>query len=108
MSIKDDKKVSAPWNYLRPEGEIREALEALDQAFSTQRTNCFNRPAEFIDFDDPRFLDEANDNPAPNRDVARVLCEDCFAFDLCKNYAAIAKPDFGVYAGEVWIGGKKK
>lgn len=109
LASKQDEKANSPWNSLKPKGDARDALADLNLALESGRTNCFKRPAEFADFDDPRFPDEwvaGNPRPIPSLAERKILCEDCFAFDLCRNYGRVAKPDFGIFGSDMYVGGK--
>lgn len=48
---------------------------------------------------DPRFIEDGYpvDELAP-------ICHDCPVIALCRDYAAIAKPKAGVWAGQRWGG----
>ena len=112
---KQQNLASNPMNYLALKGDAQEALDDLNAAMETQRTNCFERPGDFMDFDDPRYPDEwdaENLRPVPDAEKRKLLCEDCplstlFGTGECGVYAAVAKPDFGLYDGELYVGGKK-
>ena len=112
---KQQNLASNPMNYLALKGDAQEALDDLNKAMETQRTNCFERPEDFMDFDDPRYPDEwdaENLRPVPDTEKRKLLCEDCplstlFGTGECGVYAAVAKPDFGLYDGELYVGGKK-
>lgn len=105
--LKQQQAVSAPWNQLALRGDAQVSLQELNEAMELGRTPCFKRPEEFIDFADPRFPEESEGlAEVPSTATVEALCSGCPVWDLCQNYAETAKPDFGVYAGKVYVGGK--
>lgn len=97
------KNPAAPHNYLRTKAgdELEEFLKATD----AERTKCFGCD-EWTDYDDPRYPEEATGNPMPTTEEAQALCADCPFMVGCERWATAEKPEWGVYAGRVWLGGK--
>lgn len=103
------EKRSVPWNLLRPRAEASPAFDEFNEALKYTAVPCRGRAAEFTEYADPRasFADENEGRaPMPTRSIAAKLCAGCPLADLCKTYAHLDKPDFGIHAGERWVGGK--
>lgn len=103
------EKRNVPWNLLRPRAEASRAFDEFNDALKLTVVKCRDREAEFTEYADPRVA-FADDNegriPMPTRSQAAAMCAGCPLFDLCKTYAHLDKPDFGIHAGERWVGGK--
>lgn len=73
------------------------AESELHLAMEENRAKCEGREAEWID-----YPEEA----APNRSVARAMCEGCPLLRECGIFADASKPAVGVWAGSVYVDGK--
>ena len=103
------EKRSAPWNLLRPSFDASAVFDDFHEALLYTDVPCRGREAEFTDYQDPRAsLNEDNDGrpPMPGREQARLLCAGCPLIEQCRAYAHADKPDFGVWGGERYLGGK--
>lgn len=103
------EKRSVPWNLLRPRAEASLAFDEFNEALKVTSVPCRGRAAEFTEYSDPRGA-YADDNegrlPMPGSEQARLMCRPCPLFDLCGDYAKLDKPDFGIHAGQRWLGGR--
>lgn len=107
LALKDDNRPMAPWNLLRVREEAREAWSRFQESMDFAQAKC-KGDTSFTDYADPRDSDEENAGlpSTPTRQQARLMCEGCPFFDnLCKDYAELAREDWGVINGKVWIGG---
>lgn len=103
------EKRSAPWNLLRPKPEASLVFDEFHDALKLTDVPCRGRAAEFIDYADPRpAFAEDNEGrlPMPTADEARELCKSCPLIELCGAYAAVDRPDFGIFAGKRYVAGK--
>jgi hypothetical protein len=74
-----------------------------------------NGEAERLQFEE-QAVAPCRDNPGPwmdweDRDEpqvfeAQVTCNDCEFIEVCRGRARLERPEHGVFAGEVWEGGK--
>lgn len=79
------------YEYLAPRGAALEALTKLNKAMEEVRTKCFDKPEEYIDWDE--------DSPPSNRQ-AQLLCSGCPVARLCEDYGRKSR-DRGVWGGTV-------
>lgn len=95
-------KQSKELDYLLPRKGSQEALEDLhdavdrDNKLDTPQRNCYGKEDMYRDYDDPRNL-----HGVPSDFEARMMCHGCPLFDLCKDYADVGRPAWGVWAGKV-------
>lgn len=94
MARINENRATLPWNYNKPKATVQ--LGELNKELESQRSNCFEKPNLFTDYEEP-----------PQRSVARAMCVSCPVFDLCATWAAAERPAWGIYAGEAWEDGKK-
>lgn len=103
------EKRSVPWNLLRPRPEASSVFDEFNEALKVTNVPCRGRAAEFTEYSDPRAA-YASDNegraPMPTKSQATAMCASCPLLELCGDYAAIERPDFGVHAGNRWVNGK--
>lgn len=91
------------FDYLKPRKATQEALDDLQEAVDEDNKkdeperNCAGKAGEFTNYDDPRNLYDR-----PTDRIAKIMCEGCPLFKLCKDYARAAKPEWGVWAGKVY------
>jgi hypothetical protein len=79
-----------PIRAIKAESELHLAMEE-------DRAKCEGREAEWIDYDE---------ESAPNRSVARAMCEGCPLLRECGIFADESKPAWGVWGGNVYVDGK--
>lgn len=106
---KNDEKRSAPHNVLGIKQAAAPSWRAMSERMEELRTPCFVRPDDFIDFADPRYPDnpeEQEGKPLPSKYQAEALCAECPIRELCLEYALAQKEDFGVWGGKVIVGGR--
>lgn len=94
MARINENRATLPWNYNKPKAPAE--LAELNKQLESQRSACFERPAEFTDY-----------AVAPQRDIARQLCVSCPVFEMCATWAKAERPAWGIYAGEAWEDGKR-
>lgn len=82
-------------DYLRPRKGSETALKRLHMAAQIVDTNCKDREDEFRSYDRP-------DIPTPTADQAEEMCAGCPLLKMCKTYAEVGHPAFGVYGGRVY------
>lgn len=102
----DDKK-TAVQRILAPKPEAMPTWERMWEHMDANRTPCFERPEDFIDYDDPRYPDEATGRPMPTAFEARQMCAPCPLLELCGKFAAQNKEAAGVWGGMRFIDGKR-
>jgi hypothetical protein len=106
----DDKK-TAVQKMLAPKPEAMPSWSRMWEYMDEHRTPCFERPEDFIDYDDPRYPEEATGRPMPTAFEARLLCTTsdgapCPLLELCGKFAAQNKEEAGVWGGKRYLGGK--
>jgi hypothetical protein len=101
----DDKK-TAVQKVLGVRKEAAPAWERMGEYMESHRTPCFERPEDFIDYDDPRYPEEATGRPLPSAFEARLLCAGCPLLEMCDEFAARNREDFGIWGGKRYVGGK--
>lgn len=103
------EKRSVPWNLLRPRSEASAAFDEFNDSLKVTTVPCRGREAEFTEYCDPRpTRDEDTDGryAMPSREHAKQMCAPCPLLELCKDYAHLDRPDFGIWGGQRWLGGK--
>lgn len=107
MAVTSANAKNAPWNLYKVKAEAQDSWQEFQVALDATRTPCFNNEA-YTEFTDPRYSDEENAGlaPMPTAAEAEAMCAACPLAAMCKGFAEREKPDWGVYAGTVWIGGK--
>mgnify|MGYP000103150519 CR=1 FL=1 len=83
--------------YLKLTKRQQIASKPLEMALDSSVPNCQDRSAEFIDYHE-------DETPTPAR--AYALCNGCPILVECGRFANTLRPAVGVWAGEVWEGGK--
>jgi hypothetical protein len=101
----DDKK-TAVHKVLAPRKEAMPTWERMWEYMEAHRTPCFERPEDFIDYNDPRYPEEATGRPLPSAFEARLLCAGCPLLEMCGEFAGRNKEDFGIWGGKRYVGGK--
>lgn len=110
MAKYDDKK-TAVQRLLAPKADAMPTWTQMWEYMDANRTPCFERPEDFIDYDDPRYPEEAVGRPIPSAFEARQLCKtvdgsDCPLLELCGKFAAQNKEAAGVWGGKRYLDGK--
>lgn len=106
---KNDEKRSAPHNVLGVKQAAMEPWSKMSRYMEELRTQCFIRPDDYIDFADPRYPDDPEEqagNPFPSTQQAEMLCDECPIAKMCLEYALAQKEDFGVWGGKRIVGGR--
>ena len=108
---KVDKALASLEKKLRPRPEAQQAWDTFQEAMEAERTACFERPDEFMDYQDDRYPTDDPDNVgrkrAPTAAEAAALCEGCpFLGNLCADYAEVAKEPWGVWNGKRYKDGR--
>lgn len=106
MAITSGNGKNAPWNLYKVKPDAREVWDRFQFALDETRTPCHNDPEAYTEYDDPRYADDRRENSMPTPVEAALLCRECPLAALCAEFAAAEKPDWGVYAGKVYVGGK--
>lgn len=106
--VRDQNRPSAAWNLLKVKGDALPVWEEFSLHLETTVTPCQGSD-DWTNYDDPRpgRDDERGFNPMPTRSQAKAMCNSCPLIDLCAGFAQKDKPDFGVWGGERWLGGKR-
>lgn len=101
---KKSVKQTREFDYLLPKAKTMDALEALQDAVDEENKRdegvkrwCAANPDRWINYDDPDNIYEE-----PTDEEAQLMCADCPLFQLCSDYAKVARPAFGVWAGNVY------
>ena len=103
------EKRSVPWNLLRPRAEASAQFDDFNEALKITPVPCRGRADEFTEYTDPRPGRDEEDRihrPMPGREQARLMCEPCPLLEMCRDYAHADRMEFGIWAGERWLGGK--
>lgn len=85
---------SMPVDALQVRTKARAAYDLLSEALEEAHTtgeglpNCDEQPELWADYDDK-----------VTPDLARLMCEDCPLFDMCRNYAMLERPNSTVMGG---------
>lgn len=111
LAHKNDEKKTAAWNLLAVRQEAMPDWTEFKAELDERRTPCYRKPADFSDFNDPRYPDdplEQQGNPFPSAQEAEEMCEECplRIQALCLRFALKQREDFGVYGGKRIVGGK--
>lgn len=106
MAITSGNGKNAPWNLYKVKPDAREVWDRFQFALDETRTPCHNDPEPYTEYDDPRYADDRRENSMPTPVEAALLCRECPLQALCAEFAAAEKPDWGVYSGKVYVGGK--
>src|SRR5690606_19147688 len=72
-----DEKKTAVQKVLAPKAEAMPTWERMWEYMDEARTPCHTRPEDFIDYDDPRYPEEATGRPIPPAVEARRMCAPC-------------------------------
>lgn len=98
---------NAPWNLYKVKPDAQDVWQQFQVALDSVRTPCFNDSA-WTEYADPRYADEdqAELPPTPTGIQATEMCRACPLLAMCRDFARRERPDWGVYGGEVWMGGK--
>lgn len=94
----DDKK-TAPHNLLKPRDSAMPIWLEFQAELDKQRTPCFERPGDYMDFDDPEFPEEATGKPLPTAQEAAELCAPCPLKFLCAEFGKTQREDWGIWGG---------
>lgn len=106
---KNDEKRSAPHNTLGVRDAAAEGWAQLNEGMDRMRTPCFTNRDQFIEFADPRYPNDPEEqagSPFPSTGEAEAMCAGCPLAKICLEYALAQKEDFGVWGGKRIVNGR--
>lgn len=77
---------------------LTQAMVSFDKSQARTKTPCAGKQAQWTDYSAATM---------PDAQTAQKWCEGCPFFQACANNAEAVKPGWGVWAGEVWVYGKR-
>ncbi len=83
--------------YLRMGKRASDASVALEDQYGKTRSKCFEKPENYMDYDE---------NNPPSNAEAYELCNGCPMLVECGRFANALRPPIGVWAGQRWDLGK--